>query len=248
MNDNVVSAFKQIGADVIIGRGQAFAINIRNEVYQLTIPEAADVYVPDVKKKDRRMLLVVREENSRGQMAATQYLVGYDESHWFVSTVRNATNVRTAMETLIPPQMKGIVSTEDLGKHKAPGWRRQGEWFFVPVKKNFSPDAKFIHKGEPIQRDARSTAHLCEFLYRGANAGAQQVFIARGKEFRSHAAAAQAFPDLPLNEIRTRTVVTEVFVKGRISHPDHKTIVLTKWHRVYLNGEMFQGGGNRFLD
>ena len=31
------------------------------------------------------------------------------------------------------------------------------------------------------------------------------------------------------------------YVRGRISHPDHKTIVLDDWHRVYLNSEFTTG-------
>jgi hypothetical protein len=28
-----------------------------------------------------------------------------------------------------------------------------------------------------------------------------------------------------------------VFVRGRVSHPDHKTIVLRDWHQVFMNSE-----------
>ena len=29
----------------------------------------------------------------------------------------------------------------------------------------------------------------------------------------------------------------QVYVKGRVSHPDHKTIVLPGWHQVHMNTE-----------
>ena len=29
----------------------------------------------------------------------------------------------------------------------------------------------------------------------------------------------------------------EVFVRGRITHPDHRTVVLNGWHRVLMNTE-----------
>ena len=41
-----------------------------------------------------------------------------------------------------------------------------------------------------------------------------------------------------------------VYVRGRISHPDHKTIILDGWHRVLMNTEN-EAPGNRhvvFLD
>jgi len=28
-----------------------------------------------------------------------------------------------------------------------------------------------------------------------------------------------------------------VYVRGRVWHPDHKTIVLNEWHRVMMNAE-----------
>ena len=31
----------------------------------------------------------------------------------------------------------------------------------------------------------------------------------------------------------------EVFARGGVRHPDHKTIHLDGWHRVYLNRERF---------
>ena len=36
-------------------------------------------------------------------------------------------------------------------------------------------------------------------------------------------------------EMRRRDPV--VYVRGRISHPDHKTVLLRGWHRVHMNTE-----------
>jgi hypothetical protein len=42
----------------------------------------------------------------------------------------------------------------------------------------------------------------------------------------------------------------EVYVKGRIRHPDHKTTVLPGWHRVVPNTENRAAAGRNvaFLD
>ena len=42
----------------------------------------------------------------------------------------------------------------------------------------------------------------------------------------------------------------EAFVKGAIRHPDHKTVVLSFWHRVVPNAEASDAVGGRlvFLD
>ena len=41
-----------------------------------------------------------------------------------------------------------------------------------------------------------------------------------------------------------------VYVRGRVWHPDHKTIVLNEWHRVMMNTEGQALGGRTvvFLD
>ena len=33
----------------------------------------------------------------------------------------------------------------------------------------------------------------------------------------------------------------QVYARGKVSHPDHKTIVLPFWHRVLMNGEHRRG-------
>lgn len=46
---------------------------------------------------------------------------------------------------------------------------------------------------------------------------------------------------------QARTANAEVYVRGNIHHPDHKTIVLKMWHRVQLNSEIVSDK-LRFLD
>ena len=42
----------------------------------------------------------------------------------------------------------------------------------------------------------------------------------------------------------------EVYVRGRVWHPDHKTLVLSGWHRVLMNTEHLAPGRSNvtFLD
>jgi hypothetical protein len=42
----------------------------------------------------------------------------------------------------------------------------------------------------------------------------------------------------------------EVYVRGRVWHPDHKTLVLACWHRVLMNTEHLAPGRSKvtFLD
>jgi hypothetical protein len=38
---------------------------------------------------------------------------------------------------------------------------------------------------------------------------------------------------------RSMTRDAEVYVRGAVRHPDHKTVELDGWHRVYMNRERF---------
>lgn len=128
------------------------------------------------------------------------------------------------------------VKTKDLHKRRTAGYVRQGEWFFVP-RPNVAVQDFLIHKNEPLRR-GRGKPHIAEFLYRS---GGYTVYVSRQypnglteKEYRdliTHNPGAKKFA------WRTMRRNATVLVKGRISHPDHATIVLDIWHEVVPNTE-----------
>lgn len=150
------------------------------------------------------------------------YLCGVDERQLFiaqlprgVTTVRDAhASLKTASVTLAEGRVEGRTI-------------RQGEWFFVnttPEERRAINDGirkKTLAKqtGAPIQRDARAFVggkpHVADELVRLAGRQLEHGFSVHG---------------------------TEVYVRGRVRHPDHATVKFGEWRRVIRNNE--PGGGN----
>jgi hypothetical protein len=236
------------GAGIDIGtdkRGQYFDIRVRP-----TEPVVYDVV--DVQPKLRHLLLLARREDS----AKEKYLCGHDERHWFVCAVPG-TSVRgvvTAMEALQPAEVRSLVartvrSKDRLRRHNA-AFVRQGEWFFVPAPE-ISVNERLIHHNEPISRGSGGKPHWCQFLFRH---GGEVVMVCRrhpnGITLDHYRTLIQAQPEAAKWGWRSMRRNAAVYVRGRISHPDHQTVVLDHWHRVLMNTESEAPGKRNvvFLD
>lgn len=201
----------------------------------------AEVAVLDVQPGDRHLLLLVRE-NAEKQ----KFLCGHDERHWFVAAIPESAegvgSVRTAKEALKPAgvqrlQVQKRVKSKDRNRRKNEAFIRQGEWFFVPVQE-LVVDQRLILRNEPLSRGMGSKPHMVEYCYRS---GGETVHVC--SRHRNGVSPA-----------RYRTIVSRnpkaanwgwytmrrnptVYVRGRIRHADHKTIVLHDWHQVLMNTE-----------
>jgi hypothetical protein len=116
------------------------------------------------------------------------FLIGKDEGHLFVAQLnKNVLTVQQAHKSMMPSKLR---------KKPATYYKRQGEWFFVPVN-SFHIDEydKVISNGLTV---GTGRAHFAE-----------SYVVHKGIEY----------------------------VKGTITHPDHKTLLLKDWHRVYSNNE-----------
>ena len=110
------------------------------------------------------------------------------------------------------------------------------EWFFIPAP-NVRVNEKLILPHEPIRRGG-GKPHMCEQLYRD---GGTTVYVfsrhpngLTGDEYRkllkeNPAAAKWGWRTMARNPV--------VYVRGKITHPDHATIRLNGWHRVEMNTE-----------
>lgn len=180
--------------------------------------------------KERHLLLLADD--------GRRYLCGRDERHWFVAGVgKRVSTVRAAKQALIPndiwEQVKHLPPGE-VDNRNNPVFKRQGEWFFVPVLREI-PD-RLILKNEPLQRSVRSKPHVCQELYRE---GGELVYVAGGKiltpdEYQN---AKERDPLLDKRGVRTRIRNPRVYVRGSVRHEDHATLRLERWHRVFLNAE-----------
>jgi hypothetical protein len=171
-----------------------------------------------------------------------RFLCGHDERHWFVAAIpeaAHASTVRTAMEALKPLAVRRAEADVRLPfthrftrKNKA--FVRQGEWFFLPA--DVAVPAADVRRNEPLQRSG-GKAHWAEFAYR---TGGEQVYVSdkfpRGLIGAKFAAYIARHPGAR-GEFRVMIRNAAVYVRGRVSHPDHATITLNGWHFVVMNTE-----------
>jgi hypothetical protein len=253
--------FARIGANLEVaerpfvrGRNGAsdFSLDIREEgrkeFYLLEIAkpaiETVDFQVLNTRPDLRHLVLMAR--NASAILAPKEkFLCGHDERHWFVAALPQAavTDVTSAMESLKPleavrSQRVHAVRQKDRNKRHNEGFIRQGEWFFVPAPAFQPGPLGIILKNEPISRGAGSKPHIVSELMRR---GGQQVYVNRrnrvvitAAQFQSRVRSGQIKNPADWNEQR---VTTEVFVRGKVRHADHKTIELKGWHRVAMNAE-----------
>lgn len=219
-----------------IGRdrcGELFDIQLSNET-------PAEVEVLHMEPRQRHLLLLARSDSSEKH----KFLCGHDERHWFVAAVpedRAVSTVRTAMEALKPAAVVGRqvrlqVRQKNWNRRRNAAFVRQGEWFLVP-EPTLAVNEKLVLMHEPLRR-GRGKPHMVEWLYRtggelvyastrfpnGLTQGEFGVLLSRTPEARHW-----HWSTLRRNPL--------VYVKGRVRHADHATIVLHDWHRVLMNTE-----------
>jgi hypothetical protein len=203
-----------------------------------TDPEVA---VLDVQRSDRHLLLLVRQGADK-----QKFLCGHDERHWFVAAIPESApvgTVRQAKEALKPADVRVAQAREGLradarNRRKNAAYRRQGEWFFLPLK-NFRVDPKRVLRNEPITRGNGGKPHWVEFCYR---TGGDTVFVCRrhpsGVSASEYQHILTSNPNARSWDWRPMQRNMSVYARGTVRHDDHKTIVLHGWHAVLMNTEV----------
>lgn len=223
--------FSRIGARVKIQnfetlQGRSVRINVERdrsgEFFDLRYDQGVAPLVLDARPDVRHLVLMVRD----GQFK-NKFLLGRDEQHWFAAAVPGdfVRDVRTAIQSLRPTE---------LGDRSA---IRQGEWFFAKESGVELKTAQ-IHKQEPLSRGAGSKPHVCQELAR--TAGVVVMVSSKyptGIELAEYERLVTADPKVQKYGWRRMVRDATVYVRGAVRHPDHKTIHLDGWHRVYLNQE-----------
>lgn len=268
----VSGAFKKMGSKININPPTRLRLNprvsgghnidVRSDEFVLRTGKSVDVTVLDVQPKDRHLLLMVKDAKT------AKYLCGHDETQWFVAGVpESAKSVEHAMRLLQPEPVRQAIIDQRL-KHNEQFMRRnkafirQGEWFFVPQPELQVKDI-LVLKNEPIRR-GRARPHMVELVYR---TGGIQVMPCR--HYPNGLTQAQWDASLKHEQAgfvepsrwdkkghgdhckianRWMTRDAEVYAKGTVKHPDHATIKLVGWHRVYLSNEVVDERFMAFLD
>lgn len=212
------------------------------EFFEVVSPGGADpeVAVLDVQTADRHLLLMVREGGEKHK-----YLCGHDERHWFVAAVPESApvgTVRQAKEALKPAKVQVAQShlglrAEARSRRKNAAYRRQGEWFFLPVP-GFVVEEALVLRNEPLRRGNGGKPHWVESCYR---TGGETVHVCsrhpNGVTPSQHEKILANNPKARGWNWQVMRRNPGVYVRGSVRHADHKTIVLHGWHRVLMNTE-----------
>jgi hypothetical protein len=253
--EQIQSKFTAIGARLKLSltadrwQYDNYAIDIRTdrhgEYFELRVPDrlrkSIDASVLQTDRRDRHLLLLVRRPEDK----LDRFLCGHDERHWFVAAVPGgASSVTQAKQALRPALAQASLSRNgvparrwDLRKNQ--GFRRQGEWFFVPVtasERGFI-DEKLTLRNEPIRRGG-GKPHTVQELVR---TGGDLVYVStRGSAILSEVRYERLHAQDPAAARRNWRQMRRnprVFARGTVRHSDHATIALRDWHRVVMNRE-----------
>lgn len=261
--DSIVRQFESIGARVRIRpleakarrwervRPDAFTIDVakdkRGSYFELALARSApELVVLQAERRVRHLLLMSRDGH--------RFLCGHDERDWFVAEVaERVSTVRAARQALMPPAVREVarrVSPAATECRKNPLFVRQGEWFFVPTDRELPEEV--ILRDEPLQRSGGSKPHVCDELCRE---GGELVYVVGGLVYMpdEYASRLKADHDGSFRRLgkQNRVRNATVYVRGSVKHPDHATIHLEKWHRVFINNEIPAGSRSSvvsFLD
>lgn len=257
--DHLSKAFKQIGVDFQCRTtprprfarsnfvDDGISINTRgNKLSPFTLTVGKDAHgeinVLNVNPDEKGILIQIKQDDTKAS-----FLCGLDEmDHTFIARVANhgVTNVFSAKEALKPAAVREAErKAPKMGKKKNKHKRRnaarlrQGEWFFVPSP-DFDPDNKYsIRKNAPLIRGS-SRAHRAQFAVDVA--GETRYFHRNDNRSISEKQFQRLVKGNPDERVmwEVRSLSSFIFVKGKITAPDHKTLNLKVWHRAIPNEEL----------
>jgi hypothetical protein len=212
------------------------------EFFDVAVPRSSEIElaVLDVQPPQRHLLLMARDDDGKHK-----FLCGHDERHWFVAAVpegRSASTVATAMEALKPDyvrwqQSRLRVKTGKRNRRRNEAFVRQGEWFFVPPPRGTRINESLILRNEPLRRGG-GKPHIVDELVRD---GGEAVYVSHqypnGLTAREYQALISRRPELRNIGWVIQRRNPRVFVRGKVRHPDHKTVTLDSWRLVLMNTE-----------
>jgi hypothetical protein len=210
-----------------------------------------EIVVLNVQPREKHLLLLSRQFGEQGQFLAKQkFLCGHDERHWFVAAIPENEPVSTVADAKVALKPAEVRAREGLlGISRSASFRRrnsafirQGEWFFVPTA--LKADPLLVLKNEPLSRGNGGKPHWAEECHRS---GGDTVYVSAKYPA---GLTAEEYKNLPASERNLGFNIMKrdaaVYVRGKMSHPDHETVALNGWHRVLMNTEN-RSSAMRFL-
>lgn len=240
---------------------------IPQEELDRPLMDPSKIQVLDVQPKDRHLVLQVvlgeRHGSDTENFQVDKFLMGHDERHWFMARVDSGvTTVQQARDDLKPElvrerEKRVKVKRSKRNKRRNEAFVRQGEWFFMPT--DFIPGKKaIIGNNEPLIRGGGGKPHIAEEACRvgGTTVMVNRVFAPDGVTMDEYNKLRNEKKDdkdfLRSGSWSALTRDATVYVRGKIRHPDHKTLKLKGWHQVVPNTEQRRVNGRvttmTFLD
>jgi hypothetical protein len=225
-----------VSLDVITEKGkEVFEISLRRDERGVI-----DLSVLEVRRQDRHLVLLARQLDRNGRVInKDHFLCGHDERHLFVAQIAAVSSVAAAKDSLKPQELREKESGLDARKRnrrKTTAFKRQGEWFFVPAV--ITVDWKLVRKNEPLSRGGGSKPHMAQFAFR---TGGEMVKVCSqrpdGLTQAEYKELIETNPDARHWSWRDMQRNAQVYVRGKVSHPDHAALVLNGWYRVLMNSE-----------
>jgi hypothetical protein len=210
-------------------RGEYFLISRNRQA-------VGELVVLDVQARERYLLLLSRERGEKHR-----FLLGHDERHWFVAGIPEATPVSRVRDAKLALKPEAVIAGENRVRSRQRDRRRnaarirQGEWFFVPVA-SVTIDSLLPLRNEPLVRSRLGKPHMCEQLCRF---GGETVYVSPGAPSGLTDGEYCALSESERSRWNWRVMRRNptVYVRGRVRHPDHATVVLNRWHEVFSNTE-----------
>lgn len=241
--------FARMGARAVVLRGRStgdLALDVRRddrgEYFEIRAGEAIDLAVTDLRPGERHALVLARN-GLTGEK--DKFLCGHDERAWFVAAVpgdRGVASVPAAIEALKPREVREAqdrlgVARKQRARRRNAAYLRQGEWFFIPAPDRIFEPA-LINRREILSRGTGSKPHIADEAVRTAG---EVVYVSHlapmGLTHNQYKARLEHDPEARKAFWRTARRDADVYVRGRIRHADHATIVLPFWHLVRMNTE-----------
>ena len=172
-----------------------------------------------VRKDSNRHFVWVQEFTQVGQR---HLLCGMDEQHYFVAQLpHGVATVQEAHSALANP------AAAQNARANGAKLIRQGEWFFVRAS---HAEVEALTELNPLVRRGVATTDGSSVWRRGRPHVVDEL-VQLGPGFKP----------APLE-------TGQVFVRGKVRHPDHRVLHLLEWHRVFGNNEASQPVGVQWAD
>ena len=207
--------------------------NGRNERFVIDLNDNIELVPLDTNVREEGVLILIRDRAENQNLA--KLLLGHDERQLFVAAAPlRAKTVLEVKEELKPAIVRRVERQADVRakkkhKHRNEARVRQGDFFFIPTED--SVDETLLQKNQPLRR-GRGNAHMLE---EAVEIGGEAGYESGGRFIRIR--EYNRLDDRSKELYRQTRRNARIYARGKVRHPEHRTIVLKGWHLVVPNTE-----------